>query len=100
MSCVTSNMLSSTPLFLSTTKLTVPGTSFANNLLEHAKIYCGITFYRHMCSKITEHTVIKKKNELLPFAATNMNLEIIIWTEVRSQKEKDKYRMMSLIYGI
>ena len=33
-----------------------------------------------------EYTVIKKKNEILPFAATNMNLEIIIWTEVRKRK--------------
>ena len=40
-----------------------------------------------------------KKNEIMPFAATWMDLEIIILNEV-SQKEKDKYRMMSLICGI
>ena len=40
-----------------------------------------------------------KKNEILPFAATWMDLEIIILSEV-SQKEKDKYRMVSLICGI
>ena len=31
-----------------------------------------------------------KQNEIMPFAATWMNLEIIILSEV-SQKEKDKY---------
>ena len=36
------------------------------------------------------------KNEIMPFAATRMHLEIIILSEV-SQKEKDKYPMKSLI---
>ena len=40
-----------------------------------------------------------KKNEIMPFAATWMDLEIIILSEV-SQKEKDKYHMISLIGGI
>ena len=40
-----------------------------------------------------------KKNEIKPFAAKWMDLEIIILSEV-SQKEKDKYRMVSLICGI
>ena len=31
-----------------------------------------------------------KKNEIMPFAATGMELEIIILSEV-SQKEKDEY---------
>ena len=35
----------------------------------------------------------------MPFAATWMDLEIIILSEV-SQKEKDKYHMISLICGI
>ena len=38
------------------------------------------------------------KNEIVPFAATWMDLEIIILSEV-SQTEKDKY-MISLICGI
>ena len=40
-----------------------------------------------------------KKNELMSFAATWMDLEMIILSEV-SQKEKDKYPTISLICGI
>ena len=40
-----------------------------------------------------------KKNEIIPFAATWMDLKIIILSEV-SQTEKDKYHMISLIFGI
>ena len=39
-----------------------------------------------------------KKNEIMPFAATWMDLEIILLSKV-SQIEKDKYYMMSLICG-
>ena len=39
------------------------------------------------------------KNEIMPLAATWMDLEIIILSEVR-QKEKDKYHVISLICGI
>ena len=40
-----------------------------------------------------------KKNDIMPFAATWMELETLILSEV-SQKEKDKYPMISLICGI
>ena len=40
-----------------------------------------------------------KKNEIMPSAATWMDLEIIIPSEV-SQTEKDKYHMISLKCGI
>ena len=40
-----------------------------------------------------------KKNKIMPFAATWLQLEIIILNEV-TQKENDKYHMISLIYGI
>ena len=40
-----------------------------------------------------------KMNEIMPFAATWMDLEIIILSEV-SQKEKDKYYTISFICGI
>ena len=48
---------------------------------------------------IMEHYSTIKKNEIMPFAATWMQLEIIILCEV-SQKEKDKYHRVSLICGI
>ena len=40
-----------------------------------------------------------KKNKVMPFAATGMELETPILSEV-SQKEKDKYHVISLISGI
>ena len=40
-----------------------------------------------------------KKDKIMPFAATWVELEILILNEV-SQKEKDKYHMVSLISGI
>ena len=40
-----------------------------------------------------------KKNEIMSFAATWMDLETVILSEV-SQTEKDKYCMISLICGI
>ena len=40
-----------------------------------------------------------KKNEIMPFATTWMDLEITILSEA-SQTEKDKYHVISLICGI
>ena len=40
-----------------------------------------------------------KKNDIMPFAATWMELETLILSEM-SQKDKDKYHMISLITGI
>ena len=40
-----------------------------------------------------------KNNQIMPFAATWMNLESITLNEV-SQKEKGKYHIVSFMYGI
>ena len=40
-----------------------------------------------------------EKNQIMPFAATGMDLEIVILSEV-SQTEKEKYSMLSLTCGI
>ena len=46
-----------------------------------------------------EYNSAKEKKKIMPFAATWMQLETIILSEV-SQKEKEKYHMISLICGI
>ena len=40
-----------------------------------------------------------KKNKIMPFATTWMDLEIVILSEI-SQTENDKYHMIPLICGI
>ena len=40
-----------------------------------------------------------KKNSIMPFAATWMELEVLILSEV-SQKEKDRHHMIPFISGI
>ena len=46
-----------------------------------------------------EYYSAMKKNEIMTFAATWMDLEMIILNEM-SQKEKDKYHNISLICGV
>ena len=42
-----------------------------------------------------------KKNKIMPFAATRMELETFILSEVsQKEKDKDKHHMISLITGI
>ena len=46
-----------------------------------------------------EYYYATKMNEILPYAMTQMDLDGIILSEI-SQKEKDKYCLISLICGI
>ena len=43
-----------------------------------------------------EHYSVIKKNKIMPFVATWMELETLILSEV-SQRKKDKYNMISFI---
>ena len=63
---------------------------------------CPLTdeWIRKMCYTDTmEYYSAIKKNKIMPFAATWMELETLILSEV-SQKEKYKYHMISLLPGI
>ena len=64
-------------------------------------LYTHTHTYEHIHTHIytMEYYPAIKKNEMMPSAATWMDTEIIILSEV-SQKEKDKYHMISLICGI
>ena len=52
-----------------------------------------------VCVCIMEYYSAIKKNEILPFATTWMDLEGVILSAI-SQTEKDKYCMVSLTCGI
>ena len=52
-----------------------------------------------VCVCVYEYCSAIKKSEIMPFAATWMQLEIITLSEV-SHEEIDKYNMISLICGI
>ena len=56
--------------------------------------------YPHTYTHTTEYHSVIKKNEIMPFATTWVDLKIIILSEV-NQKEKDKYHIIcrwNLIY--
>ena len=46
-----------------------------------------------------EYYSATKKNKIIPFATTWMDLEIIILSEI-SQKDKDKYHMIPFTCGL
>ena len=64
-------------------------------------VYINICIYIYIFIHIyiMEYHSAIKRNETISFAATWMQLKIIILSEV-SQKEKDKYHRVSLICGI
>ena len=58
-----------------------------------------IHVYIHTHTHTMEYYSAIKKNKILPFAATWVDLEGIMLSEI-SQTEKDKYCMISVICGI
>ena len=55
--------------------------------------------YRHIHTHTMEYYSAINKNEILPFAATWIDMEGIILSEI-SQTEKDKYCILAFICGI
>ena len=55
--------------------------------------------YAYIGTQTIEYYSAIKMNEIMPFTATWMDLAMIILSEV-SQKEKEKYHMISLMCGI
>ena len=66
--------------------------------------YDKIHEYKHTLTHTQTHNIMKyypatKRSEIMPLAATWMDLEIITLSEV-NQTERDKSHMISLICGI
>ena len=79
-----------------------PGSSvqgiFQGRILEWVAISYAIVCVCVCTDTYNAILLSRKKNEIMPFAATWMDLEIIILSE-GSQKEKYKYHMISFICG-
>ena len=68
----------------------------------HGLFYSEERYFKDSEDVVHTHNGIllrHKKNKIMPFAATWMQLDILTLSEV-SQKEKDKYHMISLLTGI
>ena len=66
--------------------------------MDKENVVC-VCVYIYIYMYIYIVTLLSHKNEIMSFAATWMELEITILSK-ESQKEKDKYHMMSLLCGI
>ena len=65
-------------------------------------MYTHTYIHTHMCTCTHTHTMeyySAIENEILPFSTIGMELEGIMLSEI-SQVEKDKYRMISLMWKI
>ena len=74
-----------------------PGGIVNKNPPANAGIKPTFLAYPVLADTMDYHSSIKK-NEIMPFAATWMDLEIVILSEV-SQIEKEKHDMTSIICG-
>ena len=78
------------------TEATYMPINMSGDIYIYVYIYISPVYMRVcVCVCIMEYYSIIKKNEVMPFAATWMDLDMIILSEV-SQTEKDKYHMISL----
>ena len=66
---------------------------------EEVYIYIYTHTHTHTHTYTMEYYSAIKKNRRMPFVSTWMDLETLILSEM-SQKDKDKYHMISLITGI
>ena len=73
--------------------------SKTKNGSEEPRGRTGIKTQMFTTNYTVEYCSAIKKHEILPFAATWMDLDIIILSEV-SQKEKDKYHMTSYTWNL
>ena len=87
----------STPLFIVAKTWKQPKCPPTDKWIK--KMWCVYTHTHRHTDTHTRILLSDKKNEILPFAATWMDLEIIILSEV-NQTEKDKHCMMPLKWGI
>ena len=69
------------------------------NKLAAGRKISGVCVCVCVCVCVMQYYSGIKKNEIMPSAATWMDLEMIILSEV-SQTEKDKHHMISLICRI
>ena len=69
------------------------------NGLRRCGIYTHTHTYIYIYTNTMEYYSAIKKNKVMPYAAICMELKILILIEV-SQKEKNKYHTLSLIFGI
>ena len=70
---------------------------FLHKMMRDHKIYCG----NHLMMYVSQIIMLSatKRNEIVPCAETRLDLETVIQSEV-SQKEKNKYHIISLTCGI
>ena len=71
----------------------------ASSVFTAALFTIGKIWKQPKCPSTLENYSAIKKNKIMPFTTTWVQVEIIILNEV-SQKEKYKYHMISLTCGI